>query len=446
MTTNISNNDNVEELRKRVQELDEKNRKLKKAIDELSILNELALDIGSSADSEKIMRTIISRSIHSVGAEQGDVTLVDADEVDSAQTLVRSMVSSKGQSAVHLDQNLLGWMQINEKPLVINNPAQDDRFRNVHLEESFNSVLSVPMMVRSELIGILTLYNKKRGEEFTDQDKRLLSIIATQSAQVVENARLQEKEQALEKVKHELELAAKIQKRLLPKETPNIEGYGLCGKNITARSVGGDYYDFFPLEDNKWVICLGDVSGKGMPASLLMSNVQALLHGQIIHYSSPGQLLKNVNRQFFKNTEMEKFITFFLGILDAESNTFYYSSCGHEYPFLLHSDDSYIRLATGGIPLGVMENQEYPEETIEIQPGDKLVIFSDGIKDSTNKNGEMFGEERLEKLLLEQNSNTGEQLMENVFDASIEHNENTQPFDDMTMVVLSRNSKSEFCI
>lgn len=435
----ISHKDEVEELKKEIKELSNKNKRLRRAVDELSTLNELALDIGGSVDSEEIMRTIIGRSIRSIGAEQGDITLVDENKKDSAKTLVRSMVSSKEQSPVHLNQNLLGWMQINKKPLLINDPQNDARFRNVEWEESIYSLLSAPLMVRSKLIGILTIYNKKQGNEFTDQDQRLLSIIATQSAQVVENARLHEEEEALKKMRHEVKLAAKIQKQLLPDEQPDIEGYELCGRNITARSVGGDYYDFFQLDDKNWAICLGDVSGKGMPASLLMSNLQALLRGQVIYEPSPGKLLKNANRQFYQSTDTEKFVTFFLGILDTESHTFHYSSGGHEHPFLIHADRSYDRLKIGGLPLGVMDNQEYEEESIQLGRADNLVIFSDGIIDSRNEEDERFGEGRLKQILLDENKNTGAQLMEHTFDASIDHNANPQPFDDMTMVVLSRN-------
>lgn len=442
MTSDKSHKEEVEQLSEEVRKLTQKNKKLRRAVDELSTLNELALAISGSIDSEEIMSTIIGRSIRSIGAEQGDITLVDEDEDegDTAETLVRSMVTSSERSPVHLNQNLLGWMQINKKPLKINNPSEDSRFQNVEWEESIHSLLSAPLMVRSKLIGILTIYNKKEGDKFTDQDQRLLSIIATQSAQVVENARLHEEEQALQKMRHEVELAAEIQKKLLPDEQPETENYSFCGRNVTARSVGGDYYDFVKLSDNRWAICLGDVSGKGMPASLLMSNLQALLRGQVTYKPSPGELLKNANRQFYQSTDTEKFVTLFLGILDTETHTFNYSSGGHDYPFFIHSDKSFSRLKSGGLPLGVMDNQDYEEESIALEPGDKLVIFSDGIVDSRDSNDEMFGEERLEQLLLKKADSTAKELMEHIFDASIAHNANPQPFDDMTMVVVSRNS------
>lgn len=440
MRADKSKKKKIEDLSKEIQLLSEKNRKLRRAVEELSTLNELAIAISGTIDSEEIMRAIIGRSIRSVGAEQGDITLVDEEKEDSGKTLVRSIVSSGRHSPLHLNQNLLGWMQINKEPLVVNDPPTDSRFRNVDWKESIHSLLSVPLLVRSKLIGILTVYNKEEEEEFSEQDERLLSIIGTQSAQVVENARLQEEEQALKKMRHEVELAAKIQKQLLPKEQPSLKGYELCGRNVTARSVGGDYYDFIQLDSSKWAICLGDVCGKGMPASLLMSNLQALLRGQITYQPSPGELLQNTNRQFHQSTDAEKFVTLFVGILDTESHTLQYSSGGHEFPFLVHSDNSFRRLQSGGIPLGVMNNQEYEEETVELEPDDKLVIFSDGIIDSQDSEDKMFGEDRLEKLVLEEGAHSADQLMENIFNASIEHNAEAQLFDDMTMVVLSRNN------
>lgn len=430
----------IEDLKRKVHVLTEKNKRLHKAVDELSTLNELSLAISGSVDSEKIMRTIISRSIRSIGAEQGDITLVNENKEDPGQTLVRSMISSRNHSPLHLNQNLLGWMQINKKPLLINDPANDSRFQNVQWEKSIHSILSAPLMARSKLIGILTLYNKKDEEEFTEQDQRLLSIIASQSAQVVENARLHEEEQALKKMRREVELAAKIQKQLLPEEQPDIPQYNLCGRNVTARSVGGDYYDFIQLDDQKWAICLGDVSGKGLPASLLMSNLQAILRGQVIYQPSPGTLLKHANRQLYQSTNMEKFVTLFLGILDTSSHTLQYSSGGHEFPFLIHSDSSYKRLETGGIPIGMMENQKYEEGIVKFKPGDKLVIYSDGITDSRNTEDEAFGEARLEELLVKEANNSGQQLMNSIFDDSLGHSTDSQLFDDMTVVVLSRNS------
>ncbi len=426
------------------QRLEQENRRLRRAVDELAILNDLALAISGSLDSEKIMRSIISRSIRALEAEQGDITLVAEDQVNPAQTLVRSMVSTSEHSPLHLNQNLLGWMQINKKPLMINDPGNDKRFRNVQWEHSIHSVLSAPLMARSRLIGILTVYNKRTtGTEsgFTESDQRLLSIIAAQSAQVVENARLYEEEQAYHFMRRELELAASIQQKMLPAVSPQLDRYAVCGRNLTAQEVGGDYFDYIQMDNHRWAICLGDISGKGLPASLLMSNLQAILRGQTFHLFRPGEILKHANHQLYQSTSQEKFATLFLAILDTKKNTLLYSSGGHEFPYLIRSDGSHLRLQTGGLPLGMMDNMEYPEETVELSPGDCLFVFSDGVTDAANSNEEMFGEERLEKLLLEHSGEPKqpEKLIERIIDACLDHCEKKQLFDDVTVIALSRN-------
>lgn len=425
---------------KTLQHLREENRRLRKAVDELSVLNELAMDIGGSVDSGKIMHSVISRSIRAVGAEQGDITLVDKDSADNKHTLVRSMVSSAGRSALHLEQNLLGWMQIHKKSLVLNNPGRDERFREVKWNPSIHSVLSAPLMVKSNLIGILTVYNKKDEEGFTESDQRLLSIIASQSAQVVENVRLYEEEQAYREMQQELELAAEIQKKLLPIESPEVDGYRIGGKNKTAFSVGGDYFDFIRIDEGRWAICLGDVSGKGMPAALLMANLQAILRSHLISRISPGEILKIANEQLFKHTDAEKFATFFLGILDPAAHVLRYSNGGHEYPYLVSREGKLQRLQSGGLPLGLLNQQEYQEDTVDMEIGDCLCIYSDGITESMNIEEEEFGEQRLQEILLkgQQDNDEPDQLIDRIFAASIKHRGQRQLFDDMTAVAVVR--------
>ncbi len=426
-----------------LQRLTKENTRLRRAVDELAILNDLALAISGSLDSEKIMRSIIGKSIRALDAEQGDITLVDEEHSNTGQTLVRSMVSSTERTPLHLNQNLLGWMQINKKPLMINDPDNDRRFKNTKWESSIRSLISAPLMARSKLIGILTVYNKSKNSDtkFTESDQRLLSIIAAQSAQVVENARLYEEEQALQFVRRELELASSIQKKLLPSSAPNIEGYALTGKNLTAQTVGGDYFDFIQIDDKRWVLCLGDISGKGLPASLLMSNLQAILRGQVLHLKNPSEILIKANHQLYHSTSSEKFATMFLGILDLTKNQLVFSCAGHEYPFLLKSDGTHIRLQSGGVPLGVLEGQEYAEETISLEKGDCLFVFSDGITDSINIEDERFGEERLEEALLElkERDTEAETMINEVFNKSIKHSGQSKRFDDMTAIVLTRN-------
>jgi len=425
-----------------INRLQEENKRLRRAVDELAILNDLAIAISGSLDSEKIMRSIIGKSIRALNAEQGDITLVDESRANPTQTLVRSMVSTSEHSPFHLNQNLLGWMQINKKPLLINDPGKDPRFRNVDWDSSIKTLLSAPLMARSKLIGILTVYNKRPDDEagFSESDQRLLSIISAQSAQVVENARLYEEEQAYLFIRRELELASTIQKKMLPDTPPSIKGYSVAGKNVTAQEVGGDYFDYIPMDDNRWALCLGDISGKGLPASLLMTNLQAILRGQTLHLIRPGEILKLANSQLFQSTSAEKFATLFLAILDTTKHTFTYSSAGHEHPFMIRKNGDFERLKAGGLPLGMMDGSAYEEETISMDDDDFLFIFSDGITDVTNTSDEMFGESRLIDLLIEANEKNQlpDEIIKTIVDTCINHSGKATLFDDITALALKR--------
>ncbi len=424
--------------------LKEENARLRRAVDELALLNDLALAIGGSLDSEQIMRSIIGRSIRALAAEQGDITLLGKDDVSPSHTLVRSMISTSAHSPLHLDQNLLGWMQLNKRPLVINEPATDTRFKNVTWEESIHSVLSAPLLVKSKLIGILTVYNKRSAarEGFSESDQRMLSIIAAQSAQVVENARLHEEEKAYLFMRREVELASAIQKRMLPAKAPDIEGYDVAGLNVTAQEVGGDYFDYIKMSDHRWALCLGDISGKGLPASLLMTNLQAILRGQTYHLTAPGDILKYANMQLYRSTSADKFATLFLAILDTAQHTLTYSSAGHEYPFLLRPDGSHRRLQKGGVPLGMMPGMVFEEETVALTGGDCLLVFSDGVTDVSTVDGEMFGEERLISLLRDAATAqaSSEELIASVVEACLRHSGAAALFDDITALALKRTS------
>ena len=158
-------------------------------------------------------------------------------------------------------------MHLNKRPLLSNSPRADERFRGITWDPSIHSILCVPLMVKSALIGVLTAYNKKDDREFTEEDQRLLAIIAMQSGQVVENARLYEEEKKLLTMEEEVRLASVIQIELLPQEAPSIPHYDIAGTSIPAQQVGGDYFDFIPVEEFSLAVCLGDVSGKGLPAS-----------------------------------------------------------------------------------------------------------------------------------------------------------------------------------
>jgi len=418
--------------------LQEEVARLRRAVEELSVLNDLARSIGASLDSQQVMRTIIQRSLHAVQAEQGVITLVASDPVSDTTTLIRTQLSTSEHPKFHLDRALLGWMYLNTKPLLVNDPQHDERFRGVHFDASVRSILCVPLVVKSALKGVLTAYNKKDQQGFTPGDERLLAIIAAQSAQVVENARLYEEERLYIKMKEELRLASRIQSDLLPKEPPQIPGYDIAATTIPAEQVGGDYYDFICCHQNRLVVCLGDVSGKGLPASLLMANLQATLRGQALLTPIPKECLARANRLLFNSTSPEKFATLFYAVLDLERQSFCYSNAGHERPILVKANGEALRLCTGGLPLGMVDEWVYEDESVDFHSGDLLVVFSDGIGETVDEQGEHFGDERALEVVKANAHFSAGGLMERILDAVRTYSGNSLQSDDRTLVVVKR--------
>jgi phosphoserine phosphatase RsbU/P len=418
--------------------LQEENQRLRRAVEELSVLNDLARAIGASLNSQEIMRTIVHRSLRSINAEQGVITLVDASANEPMKTLIRTAVSSAAYSPYHFNQSLLGWMHLNKKPLMINDPKNDERFRGVKWDESLRSLVCVPMVIKAELKGVLTVYNKKGGEQFTEDDQRLLAIIAQQSAQVVENARLYESERALIQMREEVRLASRIQSDLLPKQSPPIPGYDVAGKSIPAQMVGGDYFDFIGSEGGRIALALGDVSGKGLPASLLMANLQATLRGQTLLGPTARDCVCRSNKLLYESTSPEKFVTLFYGILDTNDHSLVFCNAGHENPYLVSEGRDLRRLSEGGVVLSILEDFPYQEERVELAPGDLMVVFSDGITEAVNPNQEQFGDVRLGQLIQEHRNESAAELIESIIRGVRQHAGSAHQMDDMTLLVLRR--------
>ncbi len=422
----------------RLQNLEQEVAHLQRALQELSVLNELATAINSTDDMECIMRTIIKRSLTAVKAQQATVTLVDTEALVPAGTIVREMGEGAGGESFHLDENLLGRILHTGRPLMVNQVQDDPQLCELSLATGIHNLIAVPLQDGKRVIGVLIVFNKNGKQGFDSDDLRLLTIIASQSAQVLDRARLHELEHKALEMQEELGMAEKIQMRLLPSEPPLIKGYDVAGASVPAFEVGGDYYDFIPLDGFGWALALGDISGKGLPAALLMANLQATLRGQVLQGRTSRQCLQWCNKLLHLNTPVEKFATLFFGQLNPKTHRLTYGNAGHEHPFLIAKDGSIRRLKEGGLPLGILEDFDFIQEEVGLVSGDLLVIHSDGVTDMENPDGDTFGEARLKNLLLENRTLAAEELVRKIINTVQEYAGSAAPFDDLTVVVLRR--------
>jgi sigma-B regulation protein RsbU (phosphoserine phosphatase) len=417
---------------------DEEIERLRRAVEELSVLNDLARAISISHDSDQIIKTIVSISVKAVGSEEVSITMVDQEEMVPTGTLMFERKAGDNSKHYHLNRNMLGCMCHEKRAFMINDPANDPLFRGTPVTEGLRNFLCVPLMMGAELIGVLSAYNKITGD-FNSDDQRILAIIATQSAQVLEKARLESEARINDRIREDMRLAELIQEGLLPKGSPEITGYDVAGATHAAGHVGGDYYDFIPLKDNRWAFALGDVSGKGVPAALLMANLQATLRGQVLQGTSCHQCLTNCNRLMYLSTTHDRFATLFYGRLDVRSNVLTYCNAGHERPYLLARNGENNRLTAGGLAVGILEEFEYQDDIVILQPGDMVVVFSDGVTDMINSRDEAFGEKNLEKLLENNQDLTAKGLVEKIIAEVKVHAGDEPAFDDVTVVVIKKD-------
>ncbi len=417
---------------------DDEVERLRRAVEELSTLNELARSISMSQDSDAMIKTIVSRSKKAVGAEEVSITMTNAEDMDLGRTLHFDVDSKVGDGHKHLTREIKGCMYHEKRTLVVNDPTNHQIFRNIKVPEGYRNFLCVPLMVKADIIGILTAFNKIGGD-FTTDDQRLLAIIGAQSAQVLDKKRTDEDASAIARLRHDMELAEMIQGGLLPKGAPDIPGFDVAGDSVAAGHVGGDYFDFIPLKDNRWAFALGDVSGKGVPAALLMANLQATLRSQVLQGTSCHQCLSNCNKLLYLSTTHDRFATLFYARLDTRSNVLTYCNAGHERPFHLTASGEKRRLTSGGLAVGILENFDYEDDIVILQPGDMLVVFSDGVTDMINYRDEAFGEHRLETLLDGSQDLSAQELVELITAEVKKHAGDEPAFDDVTVMVIKKN-------
>jgi sigma-B regulation protein RsbU (phosphoserine phosphatase) len=241
-----------------------------------------------------------------------------------------------------------------------------------------------------------------------------------------------------ERLEEELRLARDIQTRLLPTGAPSVVGFDLAGVSLPARHVGGDYFDYILLDDGRIGLIVADVSGKGVPAALLMSGVRASLRSADMGRLGPSGALEHLNRFVSASVDPGKFVTAFLGILDPARGTVRYSNAGHEPPLLLRADGSSEEFSAGGLILGILREATYEEGEAEMDPGSSLVIFTDGVTEAQNPAGEFFGGGRLMQALGPLRSERAASVVEGIVGSVREFAAGAAQYDDITLIVARR--------
>jgi len=366
--------------------------RLKSAVEELTLLNELALAASISLDVNQVLDTIVQKSVKAVRAEQGSIMLVTPQQESPLKTLIRKEDFSGAMPGYRVGTHISGWVLKNKQPLIIEDLAKDERF-NVSAKEAgdIRTVLCVPIMIRGQLIGVLIMTNKKTGEPFTQNDLRLLSIIAAQSGQLIHNSELQQEAIEKKRLEHQLEMAKEIQHDLVPKSDPQNDFLEIASFFQPADAVGGDYFDYFDLGENKLGVVIADVSGHGPRAALVMTMIKGILHSITHNYYSAEKTLEEINAIVSAIIPADIFVTMQLLVFDLSDHTLSIANAGHNPVLYYVNKYKKCRLVEiRGCALNILADCQYSSEKIALSSGDYILVYTDGINEACNRNEEMF--------------------------------------------------------
>jgi sigma-B regulation protein RsbU (phosphoserine phosphatase) len=330
-------------------------------------------------------------------------------------------------------KGLVGWVVANGEPLLVSDVSKDSRY--VAALPNTKSELVVPLFSGDEVIGAFNL-ESERLDAYTRSDLYMVAAFANQAALSVVRARLFA--EAIEKhhIEDELEIARLIQKRFLPERSPEYPGLDMDGINISSQQVGGDYYDFIPIVDNQLGIAIADVSGKGIPAALIMASFRASLIAEIRNNYAIRTIMRKVNNLICESVKRGEFVTAVYGVLDIRNRVWTFSNGGHNPPFLLRANGKIEWLREGGLMLGVMPEKEYQERPVHLHSGDMLVLYTDGITEAENEDSEQFGTERLVKLVKEFRALPAKVMRKQIINEILSFKATDSQLDDLTLVLI----------
>jgi len=321
----------------------------------------------------------------------------------------------------------------------------DARFPGLKtLQTPVRALLALPLKVDGRVTGMIAVSNAQPGRQWTRHDVQLMSIVATHSASVIEKARLRveaEEKRRLElerdAMEKDLRLARDIQMRLVPEAPLSLGAWRAEGRLEPAKQVGGDLFDYFVLDAERAAVVIADVSGKGVPAALLVSTVASSVRAFADGVHSPRQVVEQVNRAAVRSSAGGKFVTFFYAELDHAHGNIRYVNAGHNFPRLRRASGELVTLEKGGMPLGLFEGLPYESGEQSFAPGDALLLFSDGISEAVDGFNQEYGEDRLDALWKQHGAGSGAAVLQLVFDDVIRFRGAAPQNDDMTMVVVS---------
>ncbi len=378
-----------------------------------------------------LFNDILALSLEAVGASRGVLLTLEGKDL--------RVRASRGDQ-FRISKAVRDRVMNERTSLLVGDVQSDEVLRNRQsiVLHQVHSLMAAPLQTDERVLGLIYVDTPHAWRQFSPADLNLLTVMANVAAMRIERERLSEVERARELMERDLNQAAEIQRQFLPGDAPSVEGLDLAGYNSPCRGVGGDYYDFVTLPDGRQLVVLGDVAGKGMPAALLMVNLQARVQLLAERGETPAVMVASLNRALHAICPDNRFVTFFLAQVDPGNGHIVFSNGGHNPPLLVRVNGDVEKLEEGGPVLGAFPSLPFRQAETEMAPGDSLVIYSDGVTEANNTAGDEYGEERFEDLVVAARDRSAAELVQLVCDDLNVFTGDAPQADDVTIVVVRR--------
>jgi sigma-B regulation protein RsbU (phosphoserine phosphatase) len=402
-----------------------------KASAPMQALTRAGQELAENRPLNELFPVILDLAIQAVNAQRGVLMIIEGD-----QLIPRAHKGDGFRISTAVRDRVI----IEKSSVLVRDAQLDDAFkgRMSIVEQKVHTMMAVPLQTRDRIIGIIYVDSPFVLREFTKDDLSLLTVMANICAIRIENARLAEVEQAERIMKRDLTQAADIQNGMLPDQAPDVPGADLAGFNAACRTVGGDYYDFFTYDGAKVALALGDVSGKGMPASLMMMALHARVQVLAEDPSDMAHFMTRLNKSTCAKCPSNRFITFFFCVLDASTGDLAFANAGHNPPIIMRASGEAQMLEGGGPVLGILPTAIYREQHAHLEEGDMLVLYSDGVTEANNPSFDEFGEDRFIEVLRQYRNEPATSIVEAVTKALTDFAAEAPQADDITLVVAKR--------
>lgn len=400
----------------------------------LMLLNEIARELTSILNLDQLFKRIADLLSRLIDYQMFSILLLDSTgQKLQHRFALRFQETVQLKHEVPLGTGIVGAAAESRQAVLVPDVSKDPRY--VLLNPETRSELAVPLIYKGTVIGVLDLEHTRRGF-FTDDHKRTVTTLAAQIAIAIENARLYQRiasqEQQLER---DLSLARELQIRLLPQTLPQCANLEVAAKFVPARTIGGDMYDFVNYSLSRLGIVIGDVSGKGAPAAIYAALVSGIIRSHAPIEPAPAEMLTAINNSLGERRIEAQFVSIIYAVWDDNERTLQVANSGLPRPVYCHDGKLEVIEATG-LPLGLFDDADYDEFTFSTKPGDMFVFFSDGILDARNRDGEMFGRQRVEQMIARAADKPADWVVDSLFKAVLDHAGAEDPFDDQTVVVI----------